>query len=49
MADAPRPVFRVHAVQRMFRWLVSEADIREVLETGEVIEERADEPPHPVD
>ncbi|HRQ72602.1 MAG TPA: DUF4258 domain-containing protein [Phycisphaerales bacterium] len=48
MADSPRLVFRVHTVQRMFHWLVSETDVREVLETGEIIEDRADEPPYPV-
>jgi len=34
----PRLVFRVHALRRMFQRRISEADVREVLATGETIE-----------
>lgn len=39
--------FRVHAVQRMFERGISEVDVRDVLEHGEVIEERPDDLPYP--
>ncbi|MCC7390286.1 MAG: DUF4258 domain-containing protein [Phycisphaerales bacterium] len=48
MTEPPRIIFRVHAVQRMFRWGVSETDVRSVLESGETIEDRPDELPYPV-
>lgn len=35
-------------MQRMFRWNVSESDVRTVLEHGETIEDRPEEAPHPV-
>ena len=37
-----RLVFRVHAIQRMFQRQVSERDIRQVLEKGDVIERYPD-------
>ena len=40
-------VFRVHAIQRMFRRRISEEDIRQVLATGEVVEEYPDDTPYP--
>ncbi|MFA6043472.1 MAG: DUF4258 domain-containing protein [Phycisphaerales bacterium] len=40
-------VFRVHAVQQMFRRGVSEVDVRDVIENGEVIEEYPDDLPFP--
>lgn len=42
-----RLVFRVHAIQRMFQHQISEADVRHVLETGEVIEDYPDDRPYP--
>jgi hypothetical protein len=36
--DFERIIFRVHAVQRMFERDVSEVEIRDILENGEVIE-----------
>lgn len=42
-----RLIFRAHAVRRMFGRGVSEADARDVLENGEVIEEYPDEVPYP--
>ncbi|HZW08479.1 MAG TPA: DUF4258 domain-containing protein [Phycisphaerales bacterium] len=48
MTESPRLIFRVHAVERMFRWNVSETDIRAVLEHGETIEDRHEELPYPV-
>ena len=42
-----RLVFRVHAIQRMFQRDVSLEDVRQVLTTGEVIEEYPDDTPYP--
>jgi hypothetical protein len=42
-----RLVFRVHAIQRMFQRRISDADIRHVLKTGEVIEDYPDDKPYP--
>jgi hypothetical protein len=36
---ADRLVFRLHAVQRMFRRRISMADVRHILSSGETIEE----------
>jgi len=41
------PVFRVHAIQRMFRRRISKEDVCQVLATGEVIEEYPDDTPYP--
>ena len=43
----PHLVFRVHAVQQMFKRSVSEVDVRAVLDDGEVIEERPADMPFP--
>lgn len=40
-------VFRVHAVKRMFQRSISAADIRAVLEQGNIIEEYPDDQPYP--
>lgn len=40
-------VFRVHALQRMFRRRISEADVKQVLETGEAIEDCPEDRPYP--
>ena len=40
-------VFRIHALQRMFRRRISEADVQQVLETGEAIEDYPEDRPYP--
>lgn len=40
-------VFRAHAIQRMFQRKISVADVRRVVETGEVIESYPDDTPYP--
>ncbi len=40
-------IFRVHAVQQMFRRGISEVEVRDVIENGEVIEQYPDDSPHP--
>ena len=40
-------VFRVHAIQRMFARGISETEVRDVLESGEVIDEDPDDIPYP--
>ncbi len=40
-------IFRVHAVERMFERGISELDVRDVLENGEVIEAYPDNIPYP--
>jgi hypothetical protein len=43
-----RPIiFRIHAIQRMFERRVSEEDVRQVLQHGEMIEDYSDEMPNP--
>jgi hypothetical protein len=42
-----RPIFRVHAIKRMFQRRISEEDVLDVLTRGEVIEEYPDEVPYP--
>jgi hypothetical protein len=42
-----RLVFRVHALQRMAGRGISEIDMRDVLENGEVIEEKSGDEPYP--
>jgi hypothetical protein len=42
-----RLVFRVHAIQRMFKRGINEADVRHVLAAGEVIEDYPDDLPYP--
>jgi len=40
-------IFRVHALQRMFQRRISEIDVRDVLENGQVIEAYPDDLPYP--
>ena len=46
MADEPL-VFRVHAIQRMAQRALTVGDIRQVLETGEAIENYPTDQPYP--
>ena len=39
--------FRIHAIQRMFERQISARDVLRVLQTGETIEEHADDIPYP--
>ncbi|MBI4367069.1 MAG: DUF4258 domain-containing protein [Deltaproteobacteria bacterium] len=40
-------VFRVHAIQRMFQRVISEAEVRQVVMRGETIEDYPDDTPYP--
>ena len=40
-------VFRIHAVQRMFERRIGVENVRQVLETGEMIEDYSEEMPAP--
>lgn len=40
-------VFRIHAIRRMVERHITVADVREVLESGEVIEAYPDDTPYP--
>ena len=40
-------VFRSHAIRRMFQRGITAADIRHVIDTGEVVENRPDDLPYP--
>ena len=40
-------VFRVHAIQRMFERKISAGNVRQVLQSGEMIEDYSDEMPAP--
>ena len=42
-----RILFRVHAIQRMFRRGIAVEDVRAVLEAGETIEQYPDDAPYP--
>lgn len=42
-----RLVFRVHAIQRMYQRVISEVEVRHVIETGETIEDYPDDSPYP--
>ncbi len=44
---AKQLIFRVHAVRRMFQRQISIADVRHVLDTGEVIEDYPNDYPYP--
>lgn len=44
---AQKIVYRIHAIQRMFRRRVSEKEIRHLLENGEVIEKYPEDQPFP--
>ena len=40
-------IFRIHAVQRMFERKISGESVRQVLQTGDLIEDYSDEMPRP--
>lgn len=40
-------VYRIHAVQRMFERRISEENVQQVLQSGEMIEDYSDEMPFP--
>ena len=40
-------IFRIHAIQRMFERRVSEETVRQVLQSGEMIEDYSDDMPSP--
>ena len=40
-------IFRIHAIQRMFERRVSEETVRQVLQSGEMIEDYSDEMSYP--
>ena len=42
-----RLIFRVHAAQRMFSRGISDTEVRDIVENGEVIEEYPDDLPYP--
>lgn len=42
-----RLVFRVHAIQRMYQRVMSEVEVRHVIETGETVEDYPDDSPYP--
>lgn len=46
MTDQPI-TFRVHAIQRMFERKISAENVRQVLLSGEMVEDYSDEMPHP--
>ncbi len=45
--DSHPIMFRIHAVQRMFERRISEEHVRQVLQSGELIEDYSDEMPRP--
>jgi len=45
--DSRPIIFRIHAVQRMFERGISAQNVRQVLETGELIEDYSAEMAHP--
>ncbi|MDX2130988.1 MAG: DUF4258 domain-containing protein [Planctomycetota bacterium] len=49
MTAEPALVFRVHAVQQMFRRGISEVDVRDVVANGTVIERYPDDLPFPAE
>ena len=42
-----RVVFRVHAIQRMYQRSISEPEVRQVIATGELVEDYPDDTPYP--
>lgn len=42
-----RVIYRVHALQRMFERGITEADVRRILESGELIEDYPEDQPYP--
>jgi hypothetical protein len=47
MRCTQRLVFRTHALQRMFQRGIDDADVRSVLQAGEVIEDYPEDIPYP--
>ena len=47
MSPAHRLVFRAHAIRRMFQRRIGVAEVRAIVEQGEVIEDRPDDVPYP--
>ena len=45
--DYQHLIFRIHALRQMFQRRISDTDIRELLQTGSVIEEYSDDKPYP--
>ena len=45
--SANKLVYRNHAIKRMFERGISEADVRAVIDLGEVIQEYPDDVPYP--
>ena len=43
----PPIIFRIHAIQRMFERRVSAENVRQILRSGEIIEDYSDDMPHP--
>jgi len=43
----PRLVFRVHAIARMFERGISDAEVRETLDSGETVERYPEDTPYP--
>ena len=42
-----RIIFRVHTIQRMFERRISDENVRQILQSGEMIEDYSDDMPHP--
>lgn len=42
-----RLIFRVHAIERMYRWRISAEDVRRVLDDGEKIRDYPEDKPYP--
>jgi len=40
-------LYRIHAIQRMFERQISAGNVRQVLQSGEMIEDYSDDMPHP--
>ena len=40
-------IFRLHAIRRMFERKINEADIKKIVQTGEVIEDYPTDTPYP--
>ena len=47
MAKKVKLVFRLHVIQRMFQRKISNADVQNVVENGEVIRKYPDDKPYP--
>ena len=40
-------IFRIHAIQRMFERRISDEDVKNILQTGELIEDYPNDKPYP--